>query len=108
MQPEHWRQIEEIFQAALDYGPENRSAFLDSACGADSQLRSEVESLLASYEKSGFTAPTAFQDALNVLEQRTWQLEEGRRFGPYSVLREIGRGGMGSVCLAARADDAYQ
>jgi serine/threonine-protein kinase len=108
MQPEHWRQIEEIFQAALDYGPGNRSAFLDSACGADSQLRIEVESLLASYEKSGFTAPTAFQDALNVLEQRTRQLEEGRRFGPYSVLREIGCGGMGSVCLAARADDAYQ
>ena len=108
MQPEHWRQIEDIFQAALDYGPGNRSAFLDSACGADSQLRSEVESLLASYEKSGFTAPTAFRDALNVLEQRTRQLEEGRRFGPYSVLREIGRGGMGSVCLAARADDAYQ
>jgi serine/threonine-protein kinase len=108
MHPERWRQIDEIFQAALDSGPGNRSAFLDSACGADDQLRREVESLLAASEKSGFTAPRAFEDGLKVLEQRTQRLEEGRRLGPYSVLREIGRGGMGSVCLAARADDAYQ
>ncbi len=108
MQPEQWRQIEEIFQAALDYGPGKRSAFLDSACGTDVRLRSEVESLLASYEKSGFTMPAAFEDGLKIIEERTRQQENGRRFGPYSVLREIGRGGMGSVCLAARADDAYQ
>ena len=108
MQPEQWRQIEEIFQAALDYGPGKRSAFLDSACGTDAQLRSEVESLLASYERSGFTAPAAFEDALKVLGQRAQGLEEGRRLGPYSVLRELGRGGMGTVCLAERADDAYQ
>jgi serine/threonine protein kinase/tetratricopeptide (TPR) repeat protein len=108
MQPEHWRQLEEIFQAALDCEAGNRSAFLDSACGTDAQLRSEVESLLASHEKSGFTAPAAFEDALRVLQQRTQRLEVGRRLGPYSVLEEIGRGGMGSVYLAARADDAYQ
>ena len=108
MQPEHWRQIDEIFQAALDHEPGTRSAFLDWACGSDSELRSEVESLLASYEKGGFTAPSAFEDALKVLDQRGLRLGEGHRLGPYSVLREIGRGGMASVYLAARADDAYQ
>ena len=108
MQPERWRQIEEIFQSALDCGPENRAALLDSACGADAELRKEIDSLLASHEMSGFTAPAAFEDGLRVLEQRTGQLEEGRRVGPYRVLREIGRGGMGRVYLAARADDAFQ
>ncbi len=108
MQPEHWRQIDEIFQAALDHEPGTRSAFLDSACGSESELRSEVESLLASYEKGGFTASSAFEDALKVLDQRSLRLGEGHRLGPYSVLREIGRGGMASVYLAARADDAYQ
>jgi len=108
MLPERWRQIETIFQSALDCGAENRAALLDSACGEDAELRREIESLLAWHEKSGFTTPAAFQDAIKVLEHRTGQLEEGRRIGSYRVLREIGRGGMGSVYLAARADDAFQ
>lgn len=108
MQPERWRRIEEIFQSVLDGPPEDRARLLDSACGDDPELREEIESLLASHEESGFTAPAAFHDAVKVLEQRTQQLEEGRKFGAYRVLRTIGRGGMGSVYLASRADDAYR
>ena len=108
MLPERWRQIETIFQSALDCGAENRAAFLDSACGEDAELRREIESLLAWHEKRGFKAPAAFEDAIKVLEHRTAQLEEGRRIGPYRVVREIGHGGMGSVFLAARADAAFQ
>jgi eukaryotic-like serine/threonine-protein kinase len=108
MQSERWLRIEEIFQAAADCAPDARSAFLDSACGANAELRREVESLLASHESSGFTGASALPDGIDVLEQRGRQLNEGRRIGPYRVLREIGHGGMGSVYLAARADDAYQ
>ena len=108
MRRERWLQIEELFQSALDCAPEARSAFLDSACGEDSELRHEIESLLASHAQSDFTAPAAFVNGLDVLEQRAAQLEEGRRIGAYRVLRKIGRGGMGTVYLAARADDAYQ
>ena len=68
MQPERWRQIENIFQSALDCGAENRAALLDSACGEDAELRREIESLLACHEKSGFTGPAAFEDAIEVLE----------------------------------------
>jgi serine/threonine protein kinase len=107
MQTERWQQIDRIFQSALDCEPEKRAALLDSACGGDLQLRAEVESLLASHEKAGFTAP-AFNDGMKVLEQRANQSRDGSRIGPYRVLLEIGRGGMGSVYLAARADDAYQ
>ena len=108
MGTERWRQIDEIFQSVLDCEPEKRDALLDSACGADLELRREVESLLASHEESGFTSASVFNDGMKVLEQRSGGLREGRRIGPYRVLREIGRGGMGSVYLAARADDAYQ
>ena len=108
MEPDRWLQIEEIFQSALDCAPENRAALLDSACDGNAELRKEIESLLASHEKSHFTTPAGFADAMKMLEQRTGQVEEGRRIGPYCVLRRIGRGGMGNVYLAARADDAYQ
>src|SRR5260370_37801997 len=103
-----WGGSEGMFESALDCPQENRARLLDSACGDDAELRGEIESLLASHEESGFTAPAAFHDGVKVLEQRTLQLEEGRKFGSYRVLRTIGRGGMGSVYLAARADDAYQ
>lgn len=108
MQAERWAQIEEIFQSALDRAAEQRAAFLESACGGDAVLRKEIESLLAAHEKSGFTAPDAVEDGFKVLEQRVGRLQEGNRIGPYQILREIGHGGMGSVYLAARADDAYQ
>lgn len=107
MQPERWRQIEEIVQSAIDCAPENRPALLDSACGDDAELRREVESLLAFDEDGGITGPSGFADAIKVLEERV-VLQEGSRIGPYRVLRVIGRGGMGTVYLAARADDAFQ
>src|SRR5712692_6719494 len=106
MEPERWRQIEDAFQAALDCEPERRSAFLDAACGGDQSLREEVESLLASHEKAGFTEAPAFQDAVRLLEKN--HSLAGKRIGPYRVIREIGHGGMGAVYLAARADEAFR
>ncbi len=108
MDIERWHQIDEIFQAALDCEPEKRAALIDSACGSDRKLRAEVESLLASHEKADFTSAPAVNDGMKLLEFRAGQLREGSRIGPYRIVREIGRGGMGSVYLAARADDAYQ
>ena len=107
MQPERWRQIEDIVQAAMDCEPKSRSALVDSACGNDAELRREVESLLAA-DGSSLTGSSAFDDAIRVLEHRSATLSEGRRIGAYRVLREIGRGGMGSVYLADRADDSFQ
>lgn len=108
MQPERWLHIEEIVQSAIDCAPQNRSALLDSACGDNAELRSEVESLLALHEHSGFTRSSGFDDAIKVLELQSEKSNEGRLIGTYRVLREIGRGGMGTVYLAARADDAFQ
>src|ERR1700719_2718012 len=108
MQAERWQRIEKILQSAIDCGAGQRSAFLDSACGADAELRREVESLLAWNEKSGFTNFSALDEGMRSLERRSDKFEEERRIGAYRVLREIGRGGMGTVYLAARADDEFQ
>ena len=47
MTPEHWQKVKEIFQAAVDCEPSERSAFLAKACVGDESLRKEVESLIA-------------------------------------------------------------
>ena len=110
MQAEHWQRIEEIFQSALDHAPQQRAAWLDEACAGDLELRSEVASLLAAHESGdrSFTRPTAFTEAMKVLEQQTAASQAGRRIGPYRVIRELGRGGMSRVYLAARADQAFE
>ena len=48
MLQDRWRRIEELFHAAVDLPDRQRDAFLSENCGPDLQLRSEVESLLAS------------------------------------------------------------
>ena len=44
---EEWRRVEEVYHEALEHRPESRAAFVTAACGVDSSLRREVESLLA-------------------------------------------------------------
>ena len=108
MEPERWRQIEDLFQAALDCEPSRRDSLLDQACAGDPPLRDQIESLLASYEKDGFTGAPAFADGLRLLEKKQSGSLAGRRIGTYRVIREIGHGGMGAVYLAARADEAFR
>jgi hypothetical protein len=51
MTPERWRAIRDVLHEALELTPQERSEYLDRACAADSSLRGEVESLLASSEE---------------------------------------------------------
>jgi hypothetical protein len=47
MQPDHWKKVQEIYDAAIALPPEKRWDFLAGACSGDAELRSEVQSLLA-------------------------------------------------------------
>ena len=53
MTPERWRQIDAVFQEALDLPAADRAAFLDRACAGDADLRREVELLLSADQRAG-------------------------------------------------------
>lgn len=109
MDPTRWQRVEELFGVALGRAPKERATFLVEACGRDDGLRREVEALLAAHQRAGdFIQAPAFEDALILINHPEATLKKGARIGPYEVIREIGRGGMGAVYLAARADDEYK
>jgi len=103
--PEKWDQVKELFALALEREPDERSGFLRQACAGDEALRSEIESLLSSFDG----ADTFLEDcpAADLLSAQSRELE-GKRVGAYRILREIGQGGMAVVYLAERDDQNYR
>ena len=93
------RRVDEICDAALQRSPEQRETYLDSACGADVELRREVDSLLkhAQTASSFLDAPVA-QVAAAVLDSSASRI--GTRVGQYEIRSRLGRGGMGEVYCA--------
>jgi eukaryotic-like serine/threonine-protein kinase len=86
MTPERWQQVKEIFNSAITYRPEDRSLFISQACSGDEELRSEVESLIASHEQSGsFIDQPAFEAAASWLVNDKAELSRGQTVGSYEV-----------------------
>lgn len=103
--PEKWEQVKELFALALERDREDRSSFLREACAGDDSLRSEIESLLASFDG----ADTFLEDcpAADLLSGQSRGVT-GKRIGAYRILREIGQGGMAVVYLGERDDQNYR
>src|ERR1700730_15020193 len=101
MTPERWRLVNELFHSALEQGPGRRAEYLDQACGSDTKVRSEVESLLVSLEQTGyFIDRPAFHPISHFLYEDPDLSFLGKSIGRYTVLSMLGRGGMGEVYLA--------
>jgi len=108
-EPQRWDRVEEIFHQALEQSPEVREEWLNRTCAGNPGLRDEVASLLESDSaaRDGFVGAKV-QQAVMELGHDAAHVMEGRHIGPYRLIREIGHGGMGSVYLAARADEQYE
>jgi hypothetical protein len=101
MNPERWRQIEQLYHAAMELDRSERGAFLQQRCGDDPALLNEVEVLIASHDAAGsFLGAPAWDKADNASESISTPSLVGQSFGRYQLLSVLGTGGTATVYLA--------
>ncbi len=103
--PERWQRLKNILADALEQTSfEQRKALLRQSCDDDTELFREAEKLLSH-------DTTAFEEFAEFAAMRLRQDEGdriGQRIGAYAIVRQLGRGGMGAVYLAERADGQFE
>src|SRR5713101_309660 len=116
MNPQRWHRIGEIYHSALPLLQSERRTYTARACGTDTSLQQEVNSLLEADESSGnFLETSVFELGLKILmddhaksfetppitDRPTTDKLIGTAVGDrYLIEKELGHGGVGTVYLA--------
>ncbi|MBV8897805.1 MAG: serine/threonine protein kinase [Acidobacteriaceae bacterium] len=104
--PERWTRVKAILDQALESPLERRKHLVEQLCAGDPGLRAEVNEYLTYTDRAeDLLGEEELPDAVD--ETNSLETLPGRA-GPYRIEREIGRGGMGIVCLAKRDDGEYE
>jgi non-specific serine/threonine protein kinase/serine/threonine-protein kinase len=104
----YWERLNSVFHDALALPPNERAGYVSRACADDPALAAEAALMVAAHSRE-----EGLMEEPAIVGAGLWPSDDpaalaGRRFGAYRVLREIGRGGMGAVYLAERADGAFE
>jgi serine/threonine protein kinase/tetratricopeptide (TPR) repeat protein len=102
--PLNWERIQQIFDEASQLPLERRKDWVADACQGDRTLYLQVESLLLALDQEG----GFLEEQIGSYVARVTAANTPEQIGAYRILSEIGRGGMGAVYLAERADGQYQ
>jgi len=100
---QQWSRVRELFEWAAEMDPDAAAAFVKQEAAGDQLVVNEVLSLLASHERAGEFLAQPVAETLPDLLVPDASLEPGTVIGSYTVVRELGRGGMGRVYLATDA-----